>query len=479
MANMKEAPAAVYNMLRNKARDMGHAAADLPDALWDKYSRMVYKHDVLKDSKLIITEYMMGRLSPAELAETMAENDALRYTVSDICRMRLEPADIDIQHNGKYIDLAAGAKTFWSEMKVPIPSEIDAARDLRNIYYGIEAGKASAGQKVTETEALEEEPAQEKEPKRSIREVIRDMKQAAARKGVEILTPIANGESEKTEESGLSPKQVIEAYQKQLVDQKTKEIENITMSAEASRDKALAEAERISALKSAGVSEEKAGEIAKKPQAPDNLKSNFTPEELNSNMDDQIAEILDQIQKHASRDLKAQKSAAETTKESTEETGKEKRLRKGYVSGQFEGEEVRFKGSWSTHKFSDEEVQKLLAGETISFAYESKSGDEKTVYGKLEHQTHEGREFFGFKANFADKAVNVSNDASKGDDSVFSAWDEALALGDPPPEEEGLPPAMTAERLEQLFSESSETNDVTLTSEDVSAIDDGGLCFSR
>lgn len=478
MANMKEAPAAVYDMLRNKARDMGHAAADLPDALWDKYSRMVYKHDVLKDSKLIITEYMMGRLSPAELAETMAENDALRYTVSDICRMRLEPADIDIQHNGKYIDLAAGAKTFWSEMKVPIPSEIDAARDLRNIYYGIEAGKASAGQKVMEMEASEEETVQEKEPRRSIREVIRDMKQAAARKGVEILTPIANGESEEAKElkeSGLSPEQVIEAYQKQVVDQRTKEIENITMSAEASRDKALAEAERISALKSAGVSEEKAGEIAKKPQAPDNLKSNFTPEELNSNMDDQIAEILDQIQKHASRDLrdqKVQKPAAETTKE----TGKEKRLRKGYVSGQFEGEEVRFKGSWSTHKFSDEEVQKLLAGETISFAYESKSGDEKTVYGKLEHQTHEGREFFGFKANFADKAVETS----KGDDSLFNAWDEALAMGDPPPEEEGLPPAMTAERLEQLFSESSEkADDVTLTSEDVSAIDDGGLCFSK
>lgn len=76
-------------------------------------------------------------------------------------------------------------------------------------------------------------------------------------------------------------------------------------------------------------------------------------------------------------------------------------LREGYVRGVFKGQTVTFKGSWSDHVFTQDEVDRLLKGETITIQYTSKKdGNPTTVSGKLEKQTYQGRPFFGFKADF-------------------------------------------------------------------------------
>ncbi len=74
-------------------------------------------------------------------------------------------------------------------------------------------------------------------------------------------------------------------------------------------------------------------------------------------------------------------------------------LREGYVRGIFKGQTVTFKGSWSDHVFTKDEINRLLAGETISITYTSKKdGQLSQTSGKLEWQTWQGRKFLGFKA---------------------------------------------------------------------------------
>lgn len=490
----------IYDMLRNKAKDMGHPAGELSDEAWEKYAKMSYKRSVLNDSKLIITDYIMGRLSPVDLAEAMANDDKLRYTISDVCRMRLEPADIDIQHNGKYIDIGAGVKTFWSEMKVPIPSEVEAARDLRNIYFGIEAARATMDVEKEAPEEISEESEDEskEEPKKSFRDRIREAKQKAAQKGIDILTPMAeNPEDESETESkqeeqesnqfeellamGLTPEQAMQAYQGILTNKCAMEIENIAMTVEASKDPDLEESERVKALKAAGVSEDAAEEMVQDtPKKGPELRTDYTEEELNQPMNDQIAEILDQIQEHASRDNQKgfhkgpEESPAQAPRKDIHSQyrsdnkpesskGDSKRLRKNYVKGEFEGKEVRFKGSWSNHTFSEDEVIKLLAGESISFMYTNSSGEEKEVSGKLEYQSYEGRDFLGFKANFNKQQKTVEAPALEhNDDSLFDAQAEALMM-----EEEA---SVSLDEANKLFDDSE---NLTLTDADVAEIPNG------
>lgn len=77
--------------------------------------------------------------------------------------------------------------------------------------------------------------------------------------------------------------------------------------------------------------------------------------------------------------------------------------REGYVRGTFKGKAVEIKGSWSDHKFSDEELAKLFNGETITITFTKKNGGQGNVDGKLTWQMYNGRKFLGFKANFGKK----------------------------------------------------------------------------
>lgn len=81
-------------------------------------------------------------------------------------------------------------------------------------------------------------------------------------------------------------------------------------------------------------------------------------------------------------------------------------LREGYVRGTFKGEAVTIKGSWSNHTFTDDELKRLFAGETIAINYTQKSGKEDNANGKLEWQTYQGKRFLGFKPQFEKRKTN-------------------------------------------------------------------------
>lgn len=70
-------------------------------------------------------------------------------------------------------------------------------------------------------------------------------------------------------------------------------------------------------------------------------------------------------------------------------------------SGIWNGREVNPKRVWSEHRFTDEEVQKLLDGQTISFqAISQKTGNYYSAKGKLAEQEFNGNKFVGFKPEF-------------------------------------------------------------------------------
>ena len=64
------------------------------------------------------------------------------------------------------------------------------------------------------------------------------------------------------------------------------------------------------------------------------------------------------------------------------------------------GENVKFKNEWNGHKFTEEELEKLLNGETIDIfdkKFKNKQGKEYSVRGKFDWQEYKGHKFFGFK----------------------------------------------------------------------------------
>ncbi|MES5138730.1 hypothetical protein ABVC63_05450 [Lactobacillus jensenii] len=63
-----------------------------------------------------------------------------------------------------------------------------------------------------------------------------------------------------------------------------------------------------------------------------------------------------------------------------------------YVTGTFNGQKIHFKRVWGDHKFTDTEIQALLAGQIIKFSV--KGGE---VSGKLDQQQYKGKPFWGFK----------------------------------------------------------------------------------
>lgn len=73
------------------------------------------------------------------------------------------------------------------------------------------------------------------------------------------------------------------------------------------------------------------------------------------------------------------------------------------AEGTFNGEDVRFNREWSGHRFTDDEVDKLLAGDEIEFDFTSSKGDDWHVVGSLAKQEYNDHEFYGFKPDWDDE----------------------------------------------------------------------------
>lgn len=61
------------------------------------------------------------------------------------------------------------------------------------------------------------------------------------------------------------------------------------------------------------------------------------------------------------------------------------------------GQRVAFVREWGGHRFDDDQVTKLLAGETVEFEATAKTGNSYEVFGELADGTYKGRKFVGFQ----------------------------------------------------------------------------------
>lgn len=98
--------------------------------------------------------------------------------------------------------------------------------------------------------------------------------------------------------------------------------------------------------------------------------------------------ILNSVADLTMYDLGVMRKNAETL-----ETGNKAEV----ATGIFRGEEIRFKREFAGHRFTDEEVEKLLAGENIIItAMSKKTKKEFRAEGHLEKLEYKGKQYFGF-----------------------------------------------------------------------------------
>lgn len=528
----------VYDMIREKAKAMGYNAANIPNRVLEGCAAQNERQMNLLGAKLYLENYMMGSIDPADFARAMAENDQLRYTVSDLCRMRLEPRNLAIpERNNSYIDVGAGLKTFWAEMQVPLPSEQQAARDIRNINLGIEAARQGrqAGPAmqqdmppVRQEEPAEQEASENDKPRRrSFKDVLNGAKQRAAAAAIDKLIPVAEGWNRvKIDEKWLASVEG-QDYQEEYKNRTARQVENVVMDVEAGKSRDLAPEERIRAMLGAGMDEASAKEFVhdmvaeekvsgleesireeyqankgftKEPMsikdmesspepipaeeyytnllkldvlhtsdrskgekvdaeamdkwrdllkseyraeleaqrapeaaaqdlpsrqvdaAPLNLRSGYSAKELSSSTSTQMEQLMEQISLHMGAGVEREPKKQEADKDSKQ------RLKKDKITGIYEGKEVSIKNSWSGHRFTDEELGKLFAGEEISFERDTRNGAQM-VTGKLEWQEFNGREFLGFMPDYKREYGQKQEQKQEPSSNLFSENDEVLMKG--------------------------------------------------
>lgn len=88
------------------------------------------------------------------------------------------------------------------------------------------------------------------------------------------------------------------------------------------------------------------------------------------------------------------------------------------------GENIKFTRIWAGHRFTDEEVAALLAGNEIAVSdLTNKSGQKYGAYLKLDNQTYNGRRFVG--ATFVRYIDNIPNSWCKHE---FSAAEKTTLM---------------------------------------------------
>ena len=83
-----------------------------------------------------------------------------------------------------------------------------------------------------------------------------------------------------------------------------------------------------------------------------------------------------------------------------EELSEEEEHLSEYVTGTWQGKSVRFKRTWATHIFTDEEAEKLLNGEKITIGAANKKGKPFSVSGSLAELEYKGHKYIGFSPDY-------------------------------------------------------------------------------
>lgn len=118
-----------------------------------------------------------------------------------------------------------------------------------------------------------------------------------------------------------------------------------------------------------------------------------------------IGKLIDEVRKGESIDTALDKFQTTLNEDietirngdiNVDELGLKKQAPKENAQGNWNGKDVVFNRHYGSHRFSDDEVQKLLNDEEIIIELETKNGTMK-VKGKLENQEYKGHPFVGFK----------------------------------------------------------------------------------
>lgn len=107
-----------------------------------------------------------------------------------------------------------------------------------------------------------------------------------------------------------------------------------------------------------------------------------------ANAEDLLARIATWVQEDIT--IMTKNAAAIGVKEGADITPKER------VTGVWRSREVTFARTWGGHRFTDEQVQQLLAGNTIEFEARTQDNRRYDVYGALAERVHNGKTYVGF-----------------------------------------------------------------------------------
>lgn len=105
-------------------------------------------------------------------------------------------------------------------------------------------------------------------------------------------------------------------------------------------------------------------------------------------------------------------------------------VQKEKVGGEYAplGVKVSFNKVYSTHEFTDEDVAKLLAGESIRIDLLSKKGSEYSVEGKLAEGEYKGHTFWGFNPDWDTRKFKNSFPTKDKASGVFKPTGEDVAF---------------------------------------------------
>lgn len=107
---------------------------------------------------------------------------------------------------------------------------------------------------------------------------------------------------------------------------------------------------------------------------------------------------LSEVQQLIVEDIKIMEKNSKKLKEEMSNMSENKFEQKEKATGMWNGKEINFSRVWGGHRFTDEEVEKLLAGETIEIhGLKAKSGNLYGVKGKLSEQEYSGKKYIGFE----------------------------------------------------------------------------------
>ena len=115
-----------------------------------------------------------------------------------------------------------------------------------------------------------------------------------------------------------------------------------------------------------------------------------------------IEKTLDEMEDLVKEDLATMRK--NSSKVNYKKPEKKTYPKKEKVKGIFKGNEIEFNKKWNGREFTEEEIEKLLNGETITiWGFKNKKG-EYGAKGKMAKQKYKGKEFYGFKLiNFVNK----------------------------------------------------------------------------